>query len=102
MQAMGIFVIALHLQVEENIHHENQHSWDRDKHQHPISLVATICRILTVVMLVSLTFSLSLSVSVSLCLSLSLTHTLSLGSLPVIGTLVRSSITQTRPLISFV
>jgi hypothetical protein len=69
MQAMGIFVIALHLQVEENIHHENQHSWDRDKHQHPISLVATICRILTVVMLVSLTFSLPL------CLSL--THSLS-------------------------
>jgi hypothetical protein len=53
MQAMGIFIIALHLQVEEDVHNENQHSWDRSKHQHPISLVATICRILTVVMSVS-------------------------------------------------
>ena len=50
MQSMGVFVIALHLQVEDDIHNENQHSWDRSKHQHPISLMATICRILTVIM----------------------------------------------------
>lgn len=52
MQSMGVFVIALHLQVEDDIHNENQHSWDRSKHQHPISLMATICRILTVFMYV--------------------------------------------------
>jgi hypothetical protein len=50
MQSMGAFVIALHLQVEEDVHYENQHSWDREKHQHPISLMATVCRILTVIM----------------------------------------------------
>eukprot|EP00602_Paraphysomonas_sp_CaronLab_P002486 CAMPEP_0185037148 /NCGR_PEP_ID=MMETSP1103-20130426/31126_1 /TAXON_ID=36769 /ORGANISM="Paraphysomonas bandaiensis, Strain Caron Lab Isolate" /LENGTH=620 /DNA_ID=CAMNT_0027574981 /DNA_START=89 /DNA_END=1948 /DNA_ORIENTATION=- len=57
LQAMGAFVIALHLRVEDDIHHEYQHSWDRDKHQHPISLMATMCRILTIAMYIRAAFN---------------------------------------------
>ena len=50
MQSLGAFIVALHLRIEDDIHHENQFSWDREVHQHPISLMATLCRLLTVCM----------------------------------------------------
>lgn len=50
MQAMGAFVVALHLRIEGDAHNDNQFSWDREQHQHPISLMATLCRLITVLM----------------------------------------------------
>ena len=52
LQFMGAFVIALHLQIKESVHSENEHSWERSAHQLPIALMAACVRILTVLMYV--------------------------------------------------
>ena len=52
LQFMGAFVIALHLQIEESVHAENEHSWDREAHQRPIAMMAVGVRILTLFMYV--------------------------------------------------
>ena len=50
LQSMAAFVIALHLQIEDSEHHDNQHSWNRYLHQRPIAFMAAVCRILTTLM----------------------------------------------------
>eukprot|EP00607_Mallomonas_marina_P005845 CAMPEP_0182438084 /NCGR_PEP_ID=MMETSP1167-20130531/85489_1 /TAXON_ID=2988 /ORGANISM="Mallomonas Sp, Strain CCMP3275" /LENGTH=298 /DNA_ID=CAMNT_0024631259 /DNA_START=244 /DNA_END=1137 /DNA_ORIENTATION=- len=50
LQAMGAFVISLHLRIEESVHFENEFSWDRSTHQRPIALTAGVLRMLTAVM----------------------------------------------------
>jgi len=53
LQSMGAFVIALHLQIKDSVHSENEHSWDRAAHQGSIAMMASLVRFLTVLMYVN-------------------------------------------------
>jgi hypothetical protein len=50
LQAMGAFIIVLNLQIEEHPMAINEHYWDRHRHQTPVAMTCTLCRILTVFM----------------------------------------------------